>query len=124
MIPLIFAAAVALAEPIQQPPGVTARVLTFRAAPMGPLGLFGKPTVDANGKLVSCNRSVTQTLGPNGSALKKLTELPPGVEEHAVLRMVDGCPVREVVYAGQVYYLDAPNGSLERDLRGSRILRH
>ena len=38
--------------------------------------------------------------------LKRLNELPPALLEHAVLRLVDGCPVREVVYRGQVYYVD------------------
>ena len=36
--------------------------------------------------------------------LKKLSELPPGVLQHAVYRVVAGCPVMEVVLKGQVYY--------------------
>jgi hypothetical protein len=103
MTPLIFAAAFALASPTPQPLGAPAPTMTFKV--IGSLELFGKPL---------CNRSTTQTAGPGNAHLKKLGELPPGLEEHAVLRMIDGCPVREIVSGGRTYYLDAPTGGLER----------
>ncbi len=107
MTPMIFAAAVALASPTAQPPpSPPAPLMAFKVAPMGPSGLFGNP--------VTCNRSTTKTAGPPSSQTKKLGELPPGVEEHAVVRMINGCPVREIVTAGGTYYLDAPTGGLER----------
>ena len=55
--------------------------------------------------------------------LLRLDQLPPGVLEHAVLRTVAGCPVREIVWNGQTYYV-APAGPAVLDaepLRGSRI---
>ena len=41
--------------------------------------------------------------------------------EHAVLRTIAGCPVGEIVYKGQTYYVHGSNSQLEEDLRGSRI---
>jgi hypothetical protein len=35
---------------------------------------------------------------------KRLDQLPAALLEHAVLRTVEGCPVREVIVQGQVYY--------------------
>ena len=123
MTPLLFAAALALSGPIQQPLDAPTPSVIIKMLPSAQLGSFVKPQLQ-NGLPMVCNRSTTQTLGPNGAPLQKLTELPPGVEEHAVLRMVNGCPVREIIFAGQTYYLDAPTGGLERDLRGSRIAQH
>lgn len=61
-----------------------------------------------------CHQRTVQTLGPDHSALKKLGDLPPGLLEHAVNRLVNGCPVREIVYGGKTYYLDTQNAALER----------
>jgi hypothetical protein len=122
MIPLLFAAALALTP---QPSAASEPSIVVKTTPSFALpGAFATPWLqqDANGKLTLCNRSgATKTLGPDGLPLTKLGDLPPAVEEHAIVRMVNGCPVREVVYNGQTYYLDAPLGGLERDLRGSRI---
>ena len=42
-------------------------------------------------------------------------ELPPGLLEHAVNRLVDGCPVREIVAGGgRTYYLDIASPTVER----------
>jgi hypothetical protein len=131
MIPLVFAAALGLSGPIQHPLDAPAPSAVTKDLPSAPLGSYVAPPPvfknlqrDLMGKPVLCDRSTIQTLGPNGSALKKLGDLPPGLLEHAVVRIVNGCPVREIVYAGQTYYLDASPGGLERDLRGSRMRRY
>ncbi len=46
--------------------------------------------------------------------MKKLGDLPPALQEHAVLRFIHGCPVREIVSATGIYYLDIPTGGLQR----------
>lgn len=64
-----------------------------------------------------CQKKAIQTLGPKvltPDGLKKLGDLPPGLLEHAVNRLVNGCPVREIVFGGQTYYLDMPVAKLER----------
>jgi hypothetical protein len=40
-----------------------------------------------------------------GAQFRRLDQLPPGLLEHAVLRTIAGCPVREVRYQGRTYYL-------------------
>ncbi len=64
------------------------------------------------GKL--CVRPATKTLGPDHSTIQKLGELPPGLLEHAVNRLVNGCPVREIVSGGRTYYLDTASPAMER----------
>ena len=73
-----------------------------------------------------CHKQVTETPGPASAqdplapkyvtpeARKKLGDLPPGLVEHAVNRLVNGCPVREIAWGGQTYYLDMPVAKLER----------
>ena len=57
--------------------------------------------------------------------LYKLTELPPGLLEHAVWRTVAGCPVREVVYKGHAYYMCSSVPKLDdRPLTGNRMRRY
>jgi hypothetical protein len=104
-----------LRGPVPKPLDAPKPSFVVKIAPTGQPGLFGKPLLDAQGNLVTCNRPATRALDPGGhNTIQKLGDLPPGVEEHAVLRMINGCPVREIVYAGQTYYLDAPTGGLER----------
>ena len=56
-----------------------------------------------------------KTAGPDHAPLKKLGDLPPGLLEHAVNRLVDGCPVREIVAGGgRTYYLDMAIPTVER----------
>jgi len=77
--------------------------------------LVGSPQQLYAGQL--CQRKAVQTLGPKfltPGDLKKLGDLPPGLLEHAVNRLVNGCPVREIVFGGQTYYLDMPVATLER----------
>ena len=72
----------------------------------------------------TCVSGAVTTLGPNGAPIMKLNELPPGVLEHAVWRMVNGCPVREVLFAGQTYYIEGASPQLEEQLQGRRIIQH
>lgn len=54
----------------------------------------------------ACAKLTTQTAAPDGVRLfKRLDQLPWAVLEHAVLRTVAGCPVREIVYEGQTWYV-------------------
>jgi hypothetical protein len=94
MTPLLFAAAVA---------GSTA----FAAQP--PSSQDAAKAAEA-----ACQRMTAQTVAPNGVPFKKLNELPWGVLEHAVWRKVGGCPVREVVYKGQTYYVGSSLPTVDR----------
>jgi hypothetical protein len=63
----------------------------------------------------ACARLNNQAVAPDGVRIfKKLNELPWGVMEHAVWRTVGGCPVREIVFDGQTYYLVSGNPQVER----------
>jgi hypothetical protein len=57
----------------------------------------------------ACAKLLTQTVAPDGTPFRRLDQLPPKVEEHAVWRTVGGCPVREVVWEGQTYYVGWSN---------------
>ena len=115
MTPLLFAAVVAL-SPAAAP----------STQPLDPA--FSKPPVigvlrdGAAARL--CALGTVAIIGPDGAPLKKLNELPPGLVEHAVLRVVNGCPVREVVFAGQTYYIGAADPHGVERLAGARIVRH
>jgi hypothetical protein len=66
-----------------------------------------------------------KTVAPDGVPFFKLNELPPGIAEHAVWRTVAGCPVREIVYRGQPYYIGPSIPRLETGpAYGNRITRH
>ena len=80
--------------------------------PPGSLSKLEHDKLAFEGKL--CVRPPVKTSGPGNSKVQKLGDLPPGLLEHAVNRLVNGCPVREIVSGGGVYYLDAPTGGLER----------
>jgi hypothetical protein len=72
-----------------------------------------------------CDKRVVETSSPvpksdplapkyvTPDELKKLGDLPPALLEHAVNRLIDGCPVREIVFGGQTYYLNMPVAKLE-----------
>jgi hypothetical protein len=78
---------------------------------------------DITAVLATCS-ALMQTAKQIGSVpLLRLDQLPPGMVEHAVLRTIAGCPVREIVWHGQTYYV-APTSPPVLDaepLRGSRI---
>ncbi len=108
MTPLLFAAALAVspgADPTYQP-----------------LQLFGSPMQrTAPGRIIqppaagACAKFATRTVAPDGVRFfRRLDQLPWGVMEHAVWRTVDGCPVREIVFGGQVYYMASATPQIER----------
>ena len=104
MVPLLFAAAIALSPAQAAPP---------KFVHLGP------------DTTAACAALAQLTVAPDGTPmLYKLTELPPGIAEHAVWRTVSGCPVREVVYKGQAYYMGSSIPTLDnRPLQGNRM-RH
>ncbi len=53
----------------------------------------------------ACAALVSKTSASDGVPFRRLDQLPQGVVEHAVLRSVEGCPVREVSYGGRTYYV-------------------
>ena len=58
------------------------------------------------GPLKSCQALAEKTAqGGHGPMLKRLDQLPPSLAEHAVLRTIQGCPVREVVYEGRTVWI-------------------
>ena len=102
MTPLIFAAAVAGSAAFL-PPSANAQADAFAAA---------------------CAPLMDHTVAPDGTPFRKLNELPPGIYEHAVWRVVNGCPVREVVYKGQAYYIGPSIPRFDdRPLTGGHLAR-
>ncbi len=102
---LFFAAALAVNPPTAQPYFTLQPGLHTLEAPLRNFGQLPN----------ACARLENQTVAPDGVRIfKKLNELPWGVMEHAVWRTVGGCPVREIVFAGQTYYLASGNPQLER----------
>jgi hypothetical protein len=105
MTPLLFAAALAMSPPAAQP--------DFNWQPglhrlEGPIRNFGELPA-------ACAKLDSQAVAPDGVRIfKKLNELPWGVMEHAVWRTVGGCPVREIVFGGETYYLASGNLQIER----------
>jgi hypothetical protein len=117
MIALLFAAGLALSSPS---PGASASAPTVKVLPFASLtpqeiekfSPPGRRQLAFAGKL--CQKQAVQTAGPDHAPLKKLGELPPGLLEHAIDRVVDGCPVREIVDGGRTYYLDMASPTVER----------
>ena len=109
MTPLLFAAAIAgspLGAQPSQPPDLYKVWQVPRIASFKTLG--SDPTH-------ACANLTQQTVAPDGTPLlKRLDQLPRGVMEHAVWRTVGGCPVREIVFGGQTYYMASTNPQLER----------
>jgi hypothetical protein len=109
MLPLIFATALTLAPGATPPsPGLDPGLAR---APLPRITGF---SILAPNPLQACAKLAEKTVAPDGVPLKKLGELPPGLLEHAVLRTVNGCPVREIVFAGQTYYLQGSSPQIER----------
>jgi hypothetical protein len=108
MTPLIFAAAAAMSVVIP-PGGALPPDAHFPDA--ATLPLLQRNALAAG----ACAKLDTQTVAPDGVRIfKKLNELPWGVMEHAVWRTVSGCPVREIVFRGETYYLAAGTPRVER----------
>jgi hypothetical protein len=108
MTPLLFAAALAVspgADQIYQPP----QLFSSPMRRIAPGRIIQPPAAGA------CARFATRTVAPDGVRFfKRLDQLPWGVMEHAVWRMVDGCPVREIVFGGEVYYMASASPRIER----------
>jgi hypothetical protein len=106
MTPLIFAAL----APFVLPPGASPPPGAVLPDP-STLPLVQRTAQAAS----SCANLSTKTVAPDGVPMfKRLDQLPKGVMEHAVWRTVSGCPVREIVYGGQTYYLASANPRIER----------
>ena len=121
MTPLLFATALTLLgpSPVQNPldhPAPAPLQKDLKAPTFSAIVVAGNPNLqkDLKGNLTLCNRPVTKAVGPAGAPVRKLGDLPPGLEEHAVVRLVNGCPVREIVSGGRTYYLDMPVATLDR----------
>jgi len=119
MTPLLFAAALALnpAAPQSYHPAdgnLQPRYLnplpSANLLPVRPNGTFVQTP-----KLNLCGKLNQQAVAPDGTPMfRRLDKLPWGVLEHAVWRTVGGCPVREIVFNGQTYYLSSGNAQIER----------
>jgi len=114
MTPLLFAAALAVSP----------------AAPQSYLNLepnlqkLGSPVVNFDAP-PACAKLDSQTVAPDGvPMLKRLDQLPRAALEHAVWRTVGGCPVREIVFGGQTWYVTSANPRLERLDPVARIQQH
>ncbi len=104
MTPLLFAVALAAAAAAPQP---------YRNLQPG-LHELGSPVVSFD-KPPACAKLDSQAVAPDGvRILKRLDQLPWGLIEHAVWRTVAGCPVREIVFGGQTYYMTSANPRVER----------
>ena len=76
---------------------------------------WNSPALDRDRLGESCQTLAQKTADRFGARFKRLDQLPWGLVEHAVLRSVGGCPVREVVYQGQTYWIQPqPVVGLER----------
>jgi len=108
MTPLLFAAALAVspgADQTYQPP----QLFSSPMRRVAPGRIIQPPAAGA------CAKFATRTVAPDGVRFfRRLDQLPWGVMEHAVWREVDGCPVREIVFGGQVYYMASASPRIER----------
>ena len=121
MTPLLLAAALTFSSgAIQSYQPIDGRV-QLAPLPGRPFGSFILAP-----KVNLCAKLGAQAVAPDGVRMfRRLDQLPNGVLEHAVWRTVGGCPVREIVFEGQTYYLAAANPQLERlDPATNRIERH
>jgi hypothetical protein len=105
MTPLLFAAALAVSPVASQPDFNPQPGLHRLEAPIRNFGPLP----------AACAKLDNQAVAPDGVRIfKKLNELPWAMLEHAVWRTVGGCPVREIVFAGQTYYLTSASPRVER----------
>ena len=110
MTPLLFAAALAISPLASQPYQPIDGHVALPGLTRLPPGSFIQP-LSAN----TCAKLGAQAVAPDGVRMfKRLDQLPWGVLEHAVWRTVGGCPVREIVYGGETYYVASANPRLER----------
>jgi|SRR6185312_14753169 len=112
MTPLLFAAALAIAPTAPQP----AQAIEGSGPPFStPLKRLAPNQYIQAPPAPACSKFTTQTVAPDGVRFfKRLDQLPWGVMEHAVWRLVDGCPVREIVFGGQTYYVASSSPQIER----------
>jgi len=113
MTPFLFVAALVLSPPAPTPYHPVDGNLQpsyLNPLPGRPFGTY-IPTPKVN----LCAKLGTQTVAPDGVRMfKRLDQLPKGVLEHAVWRSVGGCPVREIVFEGQTYYVASADARFER----------
>ncbi len=74
-------------------------------APSGLVVTFMPKGGEENAVRTACESLLSRTSTIGSIQLKRLGDLPPGRLEHAVLRTIGGCPVAEVVWQGQTYYV-------------------
>jgi hypothetical protein len=118
MTPVLFTAAVVLMAPSlapsQHPLDPPAPAPVLKNLPLLAPGQTIRSFVLKDLPMRDCSEFAIKTAGPDGTTLKKLGDLPPGLPEHAVLRTIHGCPVREIMYAGGgTYYLGVPQPAVE-----------
>ena len=97
---------------------LTASVLLAAAAPAYAAGfdnmtIPGIPALARQTASVACKALSQETVYKGSGQFKRLDQLPPAVLEHAVLRSVEGCPVREIVYQGQTYFVQPSVPTIE-----------
>lgn len=112
MTPFLFAAALVISPPTIQPyQPLDGQVQAGLLKPLAQPSRTFIPTPKVN----LCAKLDAQTVAPDGVRMfRRLDQLPKGVLEHAVWRTVAGCPVREIVFDGQTYYVTSANPQLER----------
>lgn len=108
MTPLLFAAALALSPGTDQP-AQSPQLFRSPLQRLAPNSFVQPPAAGA------CAKFATRTVAPDGVRFfRRLDQLPWGVMEHAVWRTVDGCPVREIVFGGETYYVASASPQIER----------
>ncbi len=97
---------------------VGAAALSAHAEPAIPSTLVAQASapVPAAKPSGACAGRLTRLSQTDPVRFKRLGDLPSGVLEHAVLRAIDGCPVREVLYQGRAVWVATP-GVQSRRLR-------
>lgn len=109
MTPFLLTAALMASPPALQPYQAIDGAVRLVPAPRSPAPFIQPPKVNLCGKLGA------QATAPDGVKMfRRLDQLPRGVMEHAVWRTVAGCPVREIVFDGETYYVTSADPKLER----------
>jgi hypothetical protein len=93
-------------------------VLLIAAASGAPSGASGPPLAPPPllhpPVALACAHLANRTAGPHGAPFRRLGDLPPAQLEHAILRSIGGCPVREIVLPGGVRYIPDGNPSVRK----------